>query len=71
MNNRDPIIQLPPSLLFFCLRPTTERFPFLFQKLRMSREFCRSFTESCPENQKFQAPVLAPCLQFWSPAAES
>ena len=36
--------------IFFHLRPTTNRFPFSFQKCRISREFCRSFTGSYPQN---------------------
>ena len=31
---------------FFCLWPTTKRFPFSFQKCRMSREFCCLFIGS-------------------------
>ena len=47
MNNRDPIIQLPPPIIISFLPTADDKlFPFLFQKFRMSREFCRSFTES-------------------------
>ena len=31
--------------IVFCLLPTTKCFPFLFQKCRISREFCCLFTE--------------------------
>ena len=57
--------------IFFCLRPTTKRFPFSFQMCRMSRKFCCLFTRSQPENPKFQTPVRAPCLKFWSPKGKS
>ena len=42
--------------IVFRLRPTTKRFPFSFEKCRMSREFCRSFTGSYPENHEFRRP---------------
>ena len=37
----------------------------------MNREFCCQLTGSWRKNHKFQAPMRAPCLKFWSPVGKS
>ena len=50
-----------------CLLLMNTRFTFLFQKCKMSREFCHSLigcrhTGYCHKNHKFWAPMHAPLI---------